>query len=209
MRDMTLPGITVRPIINIAGVHELNQVFFEEVRVPKANRVGKENDGWTVAKYLLEFERFAMASVEIRRTLDRVETLAGVTPIAGGVLNGDPNFRSKLAKLKIETSVLEASEQRVLVKLSAGDSPGTVSSLVRVQGAELLQRADMLGVEALGYYSAPFQPEVLEIGVNQPPVGPREGVTFVPMYLSNRMKTIAGGSSEVQRNIVAKAILGL
>ena len=209
MIAMTLPGITVRPIINIAGVHELNQVFFEEVRVPKANRVGKENDGWTVAKYLLEFERFAMASVEIRRTLDRVETLAGVTPIAGGVLNGDPNFRSKLAKLKIETSVLEASERRVLAKLSAGDSPGTVSSLVRVQGAELLQRADMLGVEALGYYSAPFQPEVLEIGVNQPPVGPREGVTFVPMYLSNRMKTIAGGSSEVQRNIVAKAILGL
>jgi len=207
--DMNSPGITVRPIINIAGVHELNQVFFEDVRVPKANRVGEENDGWSVAKYLLEFERFAMASVEIRRTLGRVEALADVTPVAGGTLKGDSEFRRKLAQLKIETDVLEASEQRVLAKLSAGESPGTVSSLVRVQGTELLQRADMLGVEALGYYATPHQPEALEIGVNQPPIGPREGITFVPMYLSNRMKTIAGGSSEVQRNIVAKAILGL
>ena len=105
--------------------------------------------------------------------------------------------------------MLEASEQRVLAKLSAGASPGTVSSLVRVQGTELLQRAYMLGVEALGYYAVPNQPEALEIGANQPPIGPREGITFVPMYLSNRMKTIAGGSLEVQCNIVAKAILDL
>lgn len=153
--DMTSPGITVRPIINIAGVHELNQVFFEDVRIPNSNRVGEENDGWSVAKYLLEFERFAMASVEIRRTLDRVEALAGVTPMAGATLESDANFRRKLAQLKIETAVLEASEQRVLAKLSAGGSPGTVSSLVRVQGTELLQQADMLGVEALGNYAVP------------------------------------------------------
>jgi len=81
--DMTSPGITVRPIINIAGAHELNEVFFEDVRVPKANRVGEENDGWSVAKYLLEFERFAMGSVEVRRTLDRVEALATATPMRG------------------------------------------------------------------------------------------------------------------------------
>ena len=105
--------------------------------------------------------------------------------------------------------MLEASEQRVLAKLRAEESPGTVSSLVRVQGTELLQRADMPGVEALGYYAVPNQPEALEIGANQPPIGPRECITFVSMYLSNRIRTIAGGSSEVQRNIVAKAILDL
>ena len=105
--------------------------------------------------------------------------------------------------------MLEASEQRVLAKLRVGEAPGTVSSLVRVQGTELLQRADMPGVEALGYYAVPNQPEALDIGANQPPIGPREGISFVPMYLSNRIRMIAGGSSEVQRNMVAKAILDL
>ncbi|MEC8138409.1 MAG: acyl-CoA dehydrogenase family protein, partial [Pseudomonadota bacterium] len=102
-----------------------------------------------------------------------------------------------------------ASDQRVLAKSRAGEFPGTVSSLVRVKGTELLQRADMPGVEALGYYAVPNQPEALDIGANQPPIGPREGISFVPMYLSNRIRMIAGGSSEVQRNIVAKAILDL
>jgi len=97
----------------------------------------------------------------------------------------------------------------VLAKLRVGEAPGTVSSLVRVQGTELLQRADMPGVEALGYYAVPNQPEALDIGANQPPIGPREGISFVPMYLSNRIRMIAGGSSEVQRNMVAKAILDL
>lgn len=207
--DMTSRGITVEPIINIAGAHELNQVFFEDVRVPQVNRVGEENDGWSVAKYLLEFERFAMGSVEIRRILDRIEALAKATPMRGATLNDDAEFRRKLGRLRIDTSVLEASEQRVLAKLSAGEPPGPVSSLMRVQNGETQQRADMLGVEALGYYALPNQPEALEVGANIPPVGPEEGLAFVPMYLSNRMKTIAGGSSEIQRNIAAKVILGL
>lgn len=207
--DMTSPGITVRPIINIAGAHELNQVFLEDVRVPKANRVGAENDGWTVAKYLLEFERFSMGSVEVRRTLDRIDTLAKRTPVGGATLSVDPDFRRKLADLRIQTSVLEASEQRVLAQLSAGEPPGPISSALRIQNSETQQRADMLGVEALGYYAAPFQPEALEVGANMSSIGPAEGLTFVPMYLSNRMKTIAGGSSEVQRNILAKVLLGL
>lgn len=105
--------------------------------------------------------------------------------------------------------VLEASEQRVLAKLSAGEPPGPASSLLRVQNGETQQRADLLGVEALGYYAAPYQPEALDVGANMPPIGPAEGIAFVPMCLSNRMKTIAGGSSEIQRNIAAKVILGL
>ena len=207
--DMTSPGITVRPIVNIAGVHELNQVFFEDVRVPKVNRVGEENNGWTVAKYLLEFERFTMGSVELRRTLDRIEDLARVTPVGGKSLMEDLDFKRQHARLEVDALMLEASEQRVLANLSAGKPPGPVSSSLNIQNAETLQRADMLGVEALAYYAEPYQPEALEVGRNRPPIGPEQGVAFVPMYLSNRMKTIAGGSSEIQRNIVAKAILRL
>ena len=207
--DMTAPGVTVRPIINIAGNHELNQVFLEDLRVPKANRVGDENDGWSVAKYLLEFERFSMGSVELRRTLDRIEALAQKTGSSGGVLADEPDFRLRLARLKIDAMTLEAEEQRVLANLSAGKRPGTVSSLLRVQHSETQQRADTLGVETAAYYAMPYQPEALDVGTNRPPVGPEAAITLVPMYLSNRMKTIAGGSAEIQRNIIAKAILGL
>ncbi|NKB60240.1 MAG: acyl-CoA dehydrogenase [Alphaproteobacteria bacterium] len=207
--DMTAPGITVRPIINIAGNHELNQVFLEDVRVSQANRVGDENDGWSVAKYLLEFERFSMGSVELRRTLDRIEGLAGQTRTGGASLMDEPDFRQRLARLKIDAMTLEAEEQRVLANLSAGKRPGTVSSLLRVQHSETQQRADTLGIETAAYYAAPYQPEALEVGVNQQPVGPEDAIALMPMYLSNRMKTIAGGSAEIQRNIIAKAILGL
>ena len=207
--DMTTPGITVRPIINIAGVHELNQVFFEDVRVPIVNRVGKENDGWTVAKYLLEFERFSMGSVELRRTLGRIEALSKTTRSDGESLRNNSDFIPDLKYLQVKATMLEASEQRVLANLSAGKPPGPVSSALNIQNAEILQETDTLGLEALGYYANPYQPTALEVGTNQPPVGPADGIAFVPMYLSNRMKSIAGGSSEIQRNIVAKAILRL
>lgn len=207
--DMTAPGVTVRPIINIAGNHELNQVFLDDVRVPKVNRVGDENDGWSVAKYLLEFERFTMGSVEIRRTLDRIEALAKKTSASGGSLIDEQDFQQRLARLKIDAMTLEAEEQRVLANLGAGKRPGTVSSLLRVQHSEAQQRADMLGVETAAYYAMPYQPEALEVGTNQSSVGPEAATTLVPMYLSNRMKTIAGGSAEIQRNIIAKVLLGL
>ena len=112
--DMTSPGITVKPIINMAGVHELNQVFFDDVRVPKANRVGPENGGWTVAKYLLQFERFSMGSIEINRTLDKVEALARETPVNGGMLSADPAFAKKVSELRSANHALEATEQRVM-----------------------------------------------------------------------------------------------
>jgi len=207
--DMTSPGITVRPIINIAGVHELNQVFFENVRVPIINRVGEENSGWTVAKYLLEFERFSMGSVELRRTLGRIEALAKTTRADGESLRDDSDFARDLKYLQIKATMLEASEQRVLANLSTGKPPGPVSSALNIQNAELLQETDMLGVEALGYYANPYEPEALEGGTNRPPIAPENGIAFLPMYLSNRMKSIAGGPSEIQRNIVAKAILQL
>ena len=206
--DMTSPGITVEPIINLEGAHEFNQVLFADVRVPKANRVGEENDGWSVAKYLLEFERFSMSSVELRRTLRRIEDLAALTRADGGSIQDDPDYQRTRAELEVEAQALEASEQRVLASLSAGERPGSVSSMLSALSAEVMQRADTLGVEVAAYYGMPFQPEALAVAGSEP-VGADEAITLMPSYLSNRMRTIAGGSSEIQRNIVAKAILGL
>ncbi len=206
--DMKAGGISVEPILNLEGVHEFNQVFFNDVRVPKINRVGKENEGWSVAKYLLEFERFSMSSVELRRILSKVEALAKSTRSDGGTLADEAGYCRQLVQLKIDALALETSEQRVLSSLSAGKRPGSVSSVLNVQSAETLQRADMLAVEAAAYYGLPYQPEALRVGAESP-VGDESATTIMPTYLSNRMRTIAGGSSEVQRNIIAKAILQL
>jgi alkylation response protein AidB-like acyl-CoA dehydrogenase len=201
--EMDTPGIKIEPIINLEGSHELNQVFFDDVRVPKANRVGKENDGWSVAKYLLEFERFSISSVELRRLINRNET-----GTSGTTLASDPAFLVKLAQLEIDALAMETSEQRVLANLSAGNRPGSVSSVLNAISAETLQRADELAIEVAAYYGLAYQPEALEVG-GPSPVGSAISLPLMPSYMNSRMRTIAGGSAEVQRNIVAKAILEL
>lgn len=206
--DMATPGITIKPIINLEGSHELNQVFFDDVRVPKANRVGRENDGWSVAKYLLEFERFSMSSVELRRLLRRARRLAAEYGDEGHRLIDEPAFRRKASQLEIDCLAMETSEQRVLAELSAGNPPGSVSSVLNAISSETLQRADELAVEVAAYYGLPFQLPALQVGGPQP-VGPELALPVMPAYMNNRMRTIAGGSAEVQRNIVAKAILQL
>ena len=206
--DMATPGITIKPIINLEGSHELNQVFFDNVRVPKANRVGKEDDGWSVAKYLLQFERFSMASIELRRQLTRARRIAGQTNSAGVALIEDGAFLGKLTRLEIDCRAIEASEQRVLAELKAGNTPGAVSSVLNAISSETLQRAEELGIEVAAYYGLPFQLEALEVrGVAA--IGPETVLPLMPTYMNNRARTIAGGSAEVQRNIVAKAILQL
>lgn len=206
--DMQTPGITVKPIINLEGSHELNQVFFDNVRVPKSNRVGKENDGWSVAKYLLEFERFSMSSIELRRLLNRSKALAAETHSDGNALADNPAFQLKIARLEIDALAMETSEQRVLANLSAGKRPGSVSSVLNAISAETLQRADELGIEVAAYYGMPYQLDALSVG-GPSAIGSDAGLTMMPSYMNNRMRTIAGGSSQVQRNIVAKSILGL
>ena len=206
--DMTSPGITVKPIINLEGSHELNQVFFDNVRVPKANRVGKENDGWSVAKYLLQFERFSMSSIELRRLLNRTRSIAEQTNDSGKSLLRSPDFRTKLDQLEIDCQAMEVSEQRVLNLLEAGETPGTVSSVLNAISSETLQRADELAVEVCAYYGMVYQPDALRVA-GAPAIGPEECLPLMPSFLNNRMRTIAGGSAEVQRNIVAKAILQL
>ena len=144
----------------------------------------------------------------INKILNRAQALAELTPTNGKPLAEDEWFQTELASLRVDAEAIQASEQRVMAQLSAGEPPGSVSSLLNAKSAETQQRADEFALEVAAHYGIPLQPEALTVG-SMPPVGPDAAVTLMPTFLNNRMRTIAGGSSEVQRNIVAKAILGL
>jgi len=209
--SMKSPGLTVKPIVTLAGDHEVNQVFFDNVRTPVANRIGPENAGWTVAKYLLEFERGGdaytpnlHARIEDIRRIAREEASDGA-----GRLIEERSFAERLAEAEMAIQALEMIEMQVLSDLSRGNNPGAVSSAMKIRGSETLQKLDHLGVEALAWYAAPFEPEARLLGHNQPIVTPEWGITAMPLYLNNRASTIYAGSNEIQRNIIAKAVLGL
>ncbi|HYC64536.1 MAG TPA: acyl-CoA dehydrogenase family protein [Reyranellaceae bacterium] len=209
--SMKAPGISVKPIVTLAGDHEVNQVFFDNVRTPVANRIGPENEGWTVAKYLLEFERGGDAyTPNLYARLDDVKRIAKAEQADGeGRLIDEPHFKQRLAEAEIAIEALEMIELQVLSDLSKGKNPGAVSSSMKIRGSETLQALDHLGVEALAYYAAPFEPEARLLGHNEPTVTPDYGITAMPLYLNNRASTIYAGSNEIQRNIVAKAVLRL
>ena len=202
--DMASPGITVDPIVTLAGEHEVNQVFFEGVRVPKANRLGEENQGWTVAKYLLEFERGGGSAGGLRVGLARVRATAQ----AEGALD-DPAFRRKLMEAEIAVAAIDMSERRVLSALAGGKNPGPASSMLKINGTEAMQLADELGVEAAGAYAGVFQPEAAAPGSNVEPVGPDHSLAVMSRYLNDRAAAIYGGSKEIQRDIIARLVLGL
>jgi alkylation response protein AidB-like acyl-CoA dehydrogenase len=208
--DMKDPGITIRPLITLAGDHEVNQVFLDNVRVPKGNVIGQVNHGWTVAKYLLEFERGGDAySPALYSRLEGVRKIAREESAGGGKLIEDRSFVRKLSEAEIDVRCLEMMELQVLSDLTRGKSPGAMSSVLKIRRSETMQRIDELGVEALGYYVAPYEPEALEMGHNEPTVVPDYGLIAVPYYMNNRAATIYAGSNEIQRNIIAKAVLGL
>jgi acyl-CoA dehydrogenase len=202
--DMATPGIRVEPIVFVSGEHEVNQVFFDDVRVPKANRVGAENDGWTVAKYLLEFERGGGGSSAMQIALKRLRRLAATTGVAD-----DPAFVRKVTAAEVKVTAMQYTEFRILAALARGGSPGPESSILKNLGADMGQRLTELAVEALGNFGAAHQPEARMVGAGVAPIGPREGLTTVPQYLNYRASSIAGGTNEVQKNIVAKLVLGL
>ena len=202
--EMDRPGIKVDPIITLAGEHEVNQVFFDDVRTPKADRLGAENQGWTVAKHLLEFERGGGYAAGLDAGLARLRDMAE----AEDVLD-DPHYRRRLAEAEIGALAIDITERRVLSALATGGKPGPASSILKVQGSEQLQRLDELGIDALGSYVAPHQPKAREAGSNETPVGPEHGLTTMARYLNNRAASIYGGSNEIQRNIIAKLVLGL
>ncbi len=202
--EMDRPGIKVDPIITLAGEHEVNQVFFDDVRTPAADRLGAENQGWTVAKHLLEFERGGGYAAGLDAGLARLRRMAEAEEILD-----DPHYRRRLAEAEIGALAIDITERRVLSALAAGGKPGPASSILKLQGSEQLQRLDELGVEALASYIAPHLPEAREAGSNETPVGPEHGLTTMARYLNNRAASIYGGSNEIQRDIIAKLVLGL
>jgi alkylation response protein AidB-like acyl-CoA dehydrogenase len=201
---MDTPGITVKPIINIAGGHTFNQVFFDDVRVPRSCRLGEENDGWTVAKYLLEFERGGSA-----HGATVAASLAKLRAVAEGHALDDPLFAHKVAAAAIRQQAAEYTEHRIIAEITRQGRPGTASSTMKVMGSETNQAITELTVEALDYYMAPFQPEARKAGSNVKPIAPAVGVAAVAKYLHLRAASIYSGSNEIQRNIMAKRVLGL
>ena len=208
--DMATPGISVKPIITLAGEHEVNQVFFDDVRVPKANRLGEENDGWTVAKYLLEFERGGGSSPGLHVSLQRLRDMAkGERSDEGGALSDDPAFRARLAGIEIAVTAIEMTEHRILSALASGKNPGPASSMLKTQSTEAMQRIDELAIDIVAHYAAVDQREAREAGSNVTPVGPDHSLVAMARYLNNRAGSIYGGSNEIQRDIMAKLVLGL
>jgi acyl-CoA dehydrogenase len=206
LTPMDAAGITVRPIISISGEHEVNQVFFDDVKIPVANRVGEENQGWTVAKYLLEFERGGGASASRLRAM-----LADVRDIARseGWWSDEPGFRQRWASLDVELQALASAEYETAAALSAGRPVGdATASRLKMTVSTLLQRITELGIEALGAYAAADQRTALGMHANEPPIGPDHALTPMAKYLNSRAATIYGGSNEIQHNILARVLLG-
>ena len=208
--NMDNPRISIKPIVTLAGEHEVNQVFFDGARTPAADRLGEEHQGWTVAKHLLTFERGGGYAAGLEAALERLRSGAGLE--AGDDtqrLIDDPHHRRRLAEAEIASLAIDISERRVLSALDDGRGPGPASSLLKLQGSEALQRLDELGVDTLGAYVAPHQPQARAAGSNLTPIGPEHGLTTMARYLNNRAASIYGGSSEIQRDIIARQILGL
>jgi acyl-CoA dehydrogenase len=205
--DMDSPGITVEPIVFASGTHEVNQVFFDDVRVPVINRVGEEHQGWTVAKYLLEFERGGGGTAAHRSALARVRNLASKIETGDGYLIEDVDFKRKLDETAVQLEANQFTEFRTMAALSRGQNPGPESSIMKNLGADIGQRITELAVEAVGYPAAVTPPP--GPGDNREPVGPEGGEMAFARYLNLRASSIAGGTNEVQKNIVAKLVLGL
>ena len=208
--DIKSPGVTVRPIVTFDGGQEINEVFFEDVNVPVENLVGEEGKGWTYAKFLLGHERVGIAQVaRSKRQVERLKKIAAAEFKHGRPLADDPTFRAKVSTVEIDLLALEHTELRILSDENTGQAPGPESSLLKIRGTEIQQEITELLVEAVGYYAAPYQPALLRDGANEEPVGPGYAPALAPTYFNWRKASIYGGSNEIQKNIIAKAVLGL
>ncbi|ACY22562.1 acyl-CoA dehydrogenase domain protein [Gordonia bronchialis DSM 43247] len=218
--DMNSPGVEVQPLVFASGEQVQAQVFFDGVRVPKKNVLGKMDDGWTVAKYLLVFERGGGAAAPALQVM--AETLgqdaAHVTAPNGGPLSEDPAFVHKLADLKVRAKILEVLEYRALAAMSSGKDPGSIASMLKILGTELSQEITTLALEAAGPHGRVFQPHATRPGgpifqYTAPTDGYVSGEAWqavAPLhYFNDRAGSIYAGSNEIQRNILAKAALGL
>jgi pimeloyl-CoA dehydrogenase large subunit len=209
--DMKTPGITRRPIVTIDGGREVNEVFFDDVRVPVANLVGQENKGWDYAKFLLGNERVGIARVGMsKQRIRRIKELAAREMDGDRPVLENPRFREKLAAVEIELKALEMTQLRVVSAESKRErgKPDPASSILKIKGSEIQQATTELLMEVIGPYALPYEPPHDELW-NEPPVGPDYAAPLAPQYFNYRKTTIYGGSTEIQKNIIAKAILGL
>ena len=207
--DMKTPGVTVRPIITLGGEHEVNEVWLEDVRVPVANRVYEENKGWTCAKFLLAHERTGIAAVaRSKRGVEKIKAIARTEQDGDRPLIANPFFKRKISELEIDLTALEFTELRSLAGEASGKGPGPESSLLKIKGSEIQQRITELALEAVGHYGAPYFRGFGE-GDNEHPIGPDYAHRAAPTYFNTRKTTIYGGSNEIQRNIIAKMVLGI
>ncbi|HSG89431.1 MAG TPA: acyl-CoA dehydrogenase family protein [Pseudomonadales bacterium] len=206
--DMKSPGITVNPIYILGGIHSVNEVELKDVRVPVKNLVGEENKGWTYAKGLLTHERTGIAGVARSETqIRRLRQIATETGVDGGNLWDDADFRRRLEALEIELQALSMTELRVLAQVEQGGAPGPESSILKIKGTELSQSVAMMMIEAFGYYGMAYPDHALID--NEGPIGHPYVLPAMKGMLYGRASTIFGGSNEIQKNIISKAVLGL
>lgn len=208
--DMKTPGITVRPIITLDGDHEVNEVFFEDVRVPVENLVGEENKGWTCAKYLLTHERTGLAGIGASKAaLANLKRMASKQQANGKALIEDPLFRLQIAEVEMQLMSVEMSTLRICAAAQEGGVPGAESSILKIRGTEIRQAITNLARKVVGPYALPFLEEELELDF----AGEKLTTDYTPalasIYFNMRKLSIFGGSNEIQKNIVAKMILEL
>ena len=208
--DMNTKGITVRPIQTIDGGHEVNEVFFDDVEVPAENLVGEENKGWDYAKFLLGNERTGIARVgQSKAQVARIKELAKLEFAGGAPLSEDLRFQERIAEIEVELKALEMTQLRVVAdeRRQVKGKPNPASSILKIKGSDIQQALTELVMDVVGPYVLPYQWH--EDGSNEPVIGSESAMTAAPEYFNNRKVSIYGGSNEIQRNIVAKAILGL
>jgi alkylation response protein AidB-like acyl-CoA dehydrogenase len=205
--DMNTPGIEVRPIILLEGTHEVNEVWFTDVRVPVENLVGEENKGWTYAKYLLTHERTNIAGVGFSEAgLASVKRMARAEISGGKPLAQNPHFAARVAKVEIDLMAMATTNLRIISKAAVGQAPGVEASMLKVKGTIIRQEINDLARRAAGPYAMPFASEAVE-GDNAP-IGPDYAGPVAAKYFNNRKLSIFGGSNEIQRGIIAKVKMG-
>jgi pimeloyl-CoA dehydrogenase large subunit len=210
--DMKTPGIQVRPIVTIDGGREINEVFLTDVRVPAENLVGEENRGWDYAKFLLGNERTNIARVGYsKQRISRIRELAAKEMSRGKPLIEDRRFMERLTAIEIDLKALELTQLRVVAaesKRGSTGKPDPASSILKIKGSEIQQATTALLMDIMGPYAMPYQPHAAD-GTNEPPIGPDYAADAAPHYFNYRKVSIYGGSNEIQKNIIAKAVLGL
>jgi alkylation response protein AidB-like acyl-CoA dehydrogenase len=213
--DMKSPGITVRPIIMLDGEHEINDIFFDNVKVPVQNLIGEENKGWTYAKFLLTHERSGNAGIgACKRALKKLKEIAAEQMSNGRPLIEDSRFRDRIAQVEMELMALEITNLRVL-SATAKDSKGLGPevSVLKIKGSEIIQQLAELKMHALGHDALPYVREALDMGWAGNPLLSAHYRSYAPplsgQYFNQRKTTIYAGSTEIQKNIISQMILGL